>query len=97
MKKLSLQKWCSVFACVLLLAGLLTACGAPAQPEERSAPPVRQPEQEIVRGTLETIAQRASHIRKTALVLVGGFLGDEYERSRLYDPSFSHGCREADA
>ena len=55
------------------------------------------PEQEIVRGTLETIAQRASHIRKTALVLVGGFLGDEYERSRLYDPSFSHGCREADA
>ena len=37
MKKLSLQKWCSVFACVLLLAGLLTACGAPAQPEEPSA------------------------------------------------------------
>ena len=28
------------------------------------------PEQEIVRGTLATIAGRASHIRKTALVLI---------------------------
>lgn len=54
------------------------------------------PEQEVVRGTLETIGKRAAHIRKTALVLVGGFLGEAYERSRLYDPSFSHGCREAD-
>ena len=54
------------------------------------------PEQEIVRGTLATIAGRASHIRKTALVLIGGFLGDAYEHSRLYDPSFSHSCREAE-
>ena len=50
----------------------------------------------IVRGTLATIAGRASHIRKTALVLIGGFLGDAYEHSRLYDPSFSHSCREAE-
>ena len=34
-------------------------------------------------------------ISKTALVLVGGFLGDEYDLSRLYDASFSHGCRRA--
>ena len=34
-------------------------------------------------------------IRKTALVLVGEFLGGAYERSRLYDPGFSHGYREA--
>lgn len=33
-------------------------------------------------------------ISKTALVLVGGFLDGGYERSRLYDPAFSHGCRK---
>ena len=53
------------------------------------------PEEEIVRGTLSDIADRASHIRKTALVLVGRFLAEEGERSRLYDPAFSHGYREA--
>lgn len=53
------------------------------------------PDQEIIRGTLADIPQKAAHIRKTALVLVGGFLADEYERSRLYDPSFSHEYRKA--
>ena len=33
-------------------------------------------------------------ISKTAIVLVGGFLDGGYERSRLYDPAFSHGCRK---
>ena len=33
-------------------------------------------------------------IGKTALVLVGDFLGDNYERSRLYDPAFSHEFRK---
>ena len=27
--------------------------------------------------------------------MVGGFLGSEYERSKLYDPSFTHLFREA--
>ena len=40
-------------------------------------------------------AAKENGINKTALVLVGGFLGDEYERSKLYDPGFTHGCREA--
>ena len=31
----------------------------------------------------------------TALITVGGFLGNTYERSKLYDPAFTHGCREA--
>ncbi|NLO84810.1 MAG: precorrin-4 C(11)-methyltransferase [Clostridiales bacterium] len=53
------------------------------------------PDEEIVRGTLQTVPELASHIQQTALVLVGEFLGDEYERSKLYDPSFSHACREA--
>ncbi|MBR3328354.1 MAG: precorrin-4 C(11)-methyltransferase [Atopobiaceae bacterium] len=45
-------------------------------------------------GTLEACA--AAHgVRKTALVLVGEFLGERSERSRLYDPSFGHGFRDA--
>ncbi|MEG2204507.1 MAG: cobalt-precorrin-4 C(11)-methyltransferase, partial [Oscillospiraceae bacterium] len=34
---------------------------------------------------------------KTALVCVGGFLGDRYERSRLYDPTFTHEFRQGSA
>lgn len=57
------------------------------------------PEEEIVRGTLENIAGKVEEagIRKTALVVVGHFLGDEYQLSRLYDPSFSHEYRGAEA
>ena len=51
------------------------------------------PDQEIIRGTLTDLPEKASHIRKTALVFVGRFLGDEYMRSKLYDPSFSHEYR----
>ncbi|MBR1407522.1 MAG: precorrin-4 C(11)-methyltransferase [Clostridia bacterium] len=53
------------------------------------------PDEEIVRGTLCDIAEKAAHIRKTALVLVGRFLSEEGERSMLYHPAFSHGYREA--
>lgn len=54
-------------------------------------------EELIVRGTLENIARRASEagIHKTALVVVGRFLGDAYELSRLYDRTFAHEFREA--
>lgn len=38
---------------------------------------------------------RENQITKTALILVGGFLGDTYERSKLYDPSFTTEFREA--
>lgn len=56
------------------------------------------PDQKIVRGTLENIAGlvKAENIDKTALILVGDFLGSEYELSRLYDKNFSHGCRSAE-
>ena len=55
------------------------------------------PEQLTLRGTLHTIAEQAAQagIYKTALLLVGSFLGDEYELSKLYDAAFSHGYREA--
>lgn len=55
------------------------------------------PDEKIFRCTVSTLAQtaRENHITKTALITVGGFLGNRYDRSLLYDPGFSHGCREA--
>ncbi|MDC9593763.1 cobalt-precorrin-4 methyltransferase [Xenorhabdus sp. IM139775] len=55
------------------------------------------PDCQIVRGTLETIAEqvRSAGIRKTALILVGAFLGEEYHYSKLYDAGFSHEYRSA--
>jgi precorrin-4/cobalt-precorrin-4 C11-methyltransferase len=53
------------------------------------------PEQRIVRGTVAELnnMQRELGEDKTALILVGRFLADDYERSKLYDPAFSHGFR----
>lgn len=55
------------------------------------------PDQKIVQGTLETIADKVkeANISKTAQILVGDFLGDQYELSKLYDPSFTHEYRRA--
>ena len=54
------------------------------------------PEEKTVRCTVGTLARTAQEagIRKTALVLVGDFLGDTYSRSKLYDPSFTTEFRE---
>lgn len=53
------------------------------------------PDQQVVLGTLENIAAKVKDagIRKTAQILVGNFLGDQYALSKLYDPSFSHEYR----
>jgi precorrin-4/cobalt-precorrin-4 C11-methyltransferase len=55
------------------------------------------PEEQVFRCTVSTLAETArnNHITKTALITIGNFLGDTYDRSKLYDPSFTHGCREA--
>lgn len=54
-------------------------------------------DEKIVVGTLEDIADKVKEadITKTAQILVGDFLGDEYELSKLYDKGFSHGYRRA--
>ena len=54
-------------------------------------------DEKIVTGNLETIAEKVDQagIKKTALVTVGRFLGDEFELSKLYDAQFSHGYRQA--
>lgn len=36
----------------------------------------------------------AAGITKTALILVGGFLGSDHELSKLYDKTFTHGYRK---
>ncbi len=56
------------------------------------------PDQQILRGTLDDIAEktRAAGITRQAIVLVGHALTGKGEASRLYAPSFSHGYRDAD-
>lgn len=55
------------------------------------------PDQKVVLTTVREIAQAAEQndIHKMALIFVGGFLADDYSRSKLYDPSFTHLFREA--
>lgn len=56
------------------------------------------PEEKVLRGALEELEELADEngITRTALILVGGFLGGPYQRSRLYDPGFSHGYRQGE-
>lgn len=56
------------------------------------------PEEKVITGTLMDIASRVKEakIDRTALILIGRFLGDKYELSRLYDKAFSHGYREGE-
>lgn len=54
------------------------------------------PEEKVVRCTVGTLVDcgRENGISRTALVLVGDFLGRQYDRSRLYDPTFTTGYRQ---
>jgi precorrin-4/cobalt-precorrin-4 C11-methyltransferase len=60
---------------------------------------VSWPDQQLIRGTLATIAGlvQASGIERQALIMVGPVLsardGDLQARSKLYDQSFTHGFR----
>jgi precorrin-4/cobalt-precorrin-4 C11-methyltransferase len=53
-------------------------------------------DEEIVLGTLKDIAEKikGKGINKMAQILVGNFIEGNYERSKLYDPEFSHRYRE---
>lgn len=55
------------------------------------------PDQKVVRCTVSTLAESAERedIHNLALILVGDFLGDTYDRSRLYDPEFTTAFRKA--
>lgn len=54
------------------------------------------PEEKKVFGTLEDIAQKVKEagISKTALILVGDFLGQEFYYSKLYHQKFTHEFRQ---
>lgn len=54
------------------------------------------PDEKIFRCTIENLPQTMNdnNITKTALILVGNFLGNDYERSELYNPKFTHEFRE---
>lgn len=55
------------------------------------------PEERVFYATVGSLARvaRENDVKKTALILVGEFLGDSYERSKLYHPAFTHEFREA--
>lgn len=55
------------------------------------------PDEKKFRCTVGTLhrTMTENNIRNTALIMVGNFLGSEYDRSKLYDPSFTTAFREA--
>ena len=90
---------------IFLSAGMLDALQAEllrgAYTEETPAALVDKatwPEERLLRCRLGDLAAvgREAGVRRTALVLVGDFLRQAGERSRLYDPAFSTGYREAE-
>lgn len=52
-------------------------------------------DEKVILGTLRDIEEKVKKegINKTAQILVGRFIKGEYERSKLYDPEFSHEFR----
>jgi len=61
---------------------------------------VTWPEETIIRGTIDNIANKVkrSKISKTAIVIIGRILSEEeYSRSKLYDPLFTHAHRKGGA
>lgn len=49
------------------------------------------PEEKVIRTTLDRLPEemKAAGISKTALIIVGDVLGENYEKSRLYDAAFT--------
>lgn len=54
------------------------------------------PEEAVVRCTVSTLrsAAEAARIRNHALITIGKFLGNKYDKSRLYDSSFTTAFRK---
>ena len=89
----------SIFLSAGMLERVQAALLAGAYTEDTPAAIVYKatwPEEKIVRCTVGTLAAsgEAAGIRKTAMIVVGGFRSGSYERSKLYDPAFTTGYRE---
>ncbi|CDH32087.1 cobalt-precorrin-4 methyltransferase [Xenorhabdus bovienii] len=90
----------AIFLSVQDMAGVAARLIQGGYPQETPVAVVYKatwPDCQIVRGTLDTIVEqvRTAGIQKTALILVGAFLGEEYHYSKLYDAGFSHEYRQA--
>lgn len=89
-----------IFLSAGMLAGLQEALLQGAYTEETPTALVYKatwPEERVVHCPLGQLARagKENGISKTALVLVGDFLGRDYARSKLYDPGFTTEYREA--
>lgn len=53
-------------------------------------------DEKIVKGTLSDISSKvkAMNINKTAIIIIGWVLDNNFERSKLYDAGFAHGYRD---
>lgn len=90
--------------CIFLSVGMMDKVAAELAAAYSPSTPIAVvekaswPEQRAIRGTLADIAEkvREAGITKTAMILVGDFLGvEDYTPSRLYAPEFSHEYRTA--
>lgn len=89
-----------IFLSVHMLDGVvaeLIAGGYPADTPIAVVQKASWPDERIYRGTLATIAATvaAAGVDRTAMIVVGNCLADEYALSRLYSPDFGHMYREA--
>lgn len=81
------------------LQGELLAGGYAAETPAAIVYKATWPEEKIFRCTVGTLHETAEEngLRKTALIVVGGCLGEEYLRSMLYHPDFTTECRKGNA
>ena len=81
------------------LQGELLAGGYVAETPAAIVYKATWPEEKIFRCTVGTLHETAEEngLRKTALIVVGRCLGEEYLRSMLYHPDFTTECRKGNA
>ena len=81
------------------LQGELLAGGYAAETPAAVVYKATWPEEKIFRCTVGTLHETAekNRLRKTALIVVGGCLGEEYLRSLLYHPDFTTEYRKGNA
>ena len=76
----------------------LLAGGYPAETPVAVIYKATWPDEKQLRCTVGTLHEsvQAAGLTKTSLIIVGNCLGNEYDRSKLYDPGFSTEFRQAE-
>lgn len=80
------------------LQGELIAGGYPGDTPAAVVYKATWPDEKVFRCTVDTLAQTVeeNQLTKTALLIVGACLGDQYQRSKLYDPEFTTEYRKGE-